>query len=169
MKATLMYVANRIWLILAIYSVSLVAAAATFALLEDKSFGDGLWWATVTALTIGYGDLSPVTTAGRIAGVFFGHFWIFVIIPMIIVLLALAFLDRIERLVEIGLAAVLLYLLVCLVLDMAAEREGINDLYGAADDSLRMRSIIRVGICRIRPIDALVDRLDLRFIDFPLR
>ena len=84
MKKILMYVANRIWLILAIYVSSLIAAAATFALLEDKSFGDGLWWATVTALTIGYGDLTPVTPAGRIAGIFFGHFWIFVIIPMII-------------------------------------------------------------------------------------
>ncbi|NRF72118.1 two pore domain potassium channel family protein [Aquincola sp. S2] len=84
MKKTLMYVANRIWLILGIYAASLLAGAATFALLEGKSFGDGLWWATVTALTIGYGDLTPVTPAGRVAGIFFGHFWIFMVIPMII-------------------------------------------------------------------------------------
>jgi voltage-gated potassium channel len=84
MKKALTYVANRIRLILAIYIASLLTAGATFALLEDKSFGDGLWWATVTALTIGYGDLAPTTAAGRIAGIFFGHFWIFVIIPMII-------------------------------------------------------------------------------------
>ncbi|WP_158290270.1 potassium channel family protein [Ramlibacter sp. WS9] len=79
-----MYVANRIWLILGIYSLSLLAGAASFALLEQKSFGEGLWWAAVTALTIGYGDLTPVTPAGRVAGTFFGHFWIFVVIPMII-------------------------------------------------------------------------------------
>jgi voltage-gated potassium channel len=84
MKKTLMYVANRIWLILAIYAVSLLAGAATFALVETKSFSDGLWWATVTALTIGYGDLTPVTPAGRVAGILFGHFWIFMVIPMII-------------------------------------------------------------------------------------
>ena len=84
MKKTLMYVANRIWLILAIYAASLLVGATSFALFEGKSFGDGLWWATVTALTIGYGDLTPATPAGRIAGIFFGHFWIFVIIPMII-------------------------------------------------------------------------------------
>ena len=84
MKKILMYVANRIWLILAIYGASLLVGAASFALFEGKSFGDGLWWATVTALTIGYGDLTPATPAGRIAGIFFGHFWIFVIIPMII-------------------------------------------------------------------------------------
>lgn len=84
MKKILMYVANRIWLILGIYFVSLLLGAATFAYLEAKSFAEGIWWATVTALTIGYGDLTPVTPAGRVAGVVFGHFWIFVVIPMII-------------------------------------------------------------------------------------
>lgn len=84
MKKILIYVANRIWLILVIYLVSLLAGAATFSYLEGKSFSDGIWWATVTALTIGYGDLTPATPAGRLAGVLFGHFWIFVVIPMII-------------------------------------------------------------------------------------
>jgi voltage-gated potassium channel Kch len=84
MKKILLHVANRIWLILGIYAASLLLGAAVFALAEAKSFSDGLWWATVTALTVGYGDLTPVTPVGRIAGVIFGHFWIFVVIPMII-------------------------------------------------------------------------------------
>ncbi|RZJ12723.1 MAG: two pore domain potassium channel family protein [Haliea sp.] len=84
MKRILMYVANRIWLILGIYLVSLLLGAALFSHFEAKGFADGIWWAAVTALTIGYGDLSPVTPAGRTAGIVFGHFWIFVVIPMII-------------------------------------------------------------------------------------
>lgn len=33
------------------------------------SFGDSVWWSMVTFSTVGYGDLVPVTTAGRISAV----------------------------------------------------------------------------------------------------
>jgi len=84
MKKLLIYIANRLWLIIALYAISLIFGAVSFAILEQKSLADGLWWATVTSLTIGYGDLTPVTPAGRIVGILFGHFWIFIVIPMIV-------------------------------------------------------------------------------------
>lgn len=35
---------------------------------EFATFGDALWWATVTLTTVGYGDIVPITTAGRFVG-----------------------------------------------------------------------------------------------------
>jgi voltage-gated potassium channel len=49
---------------LAVFDVERHASGATIV-----SFGDALWWAMVTITTVGYGDLTPVTEAGRLIAV----------------------------------------------------------------------------------------------------
>ena len=43
--------------------------SSAFVYFEKKiDFPDALWWSIVTMTTVGYGDISPETTGGRIVG-----------------------------------------------------------------------------------------------------
>lgn len=74
-----------------LYVLCLLCASAIFAAAEGKSFEDSLWWSVVTAMTVGYGDYVPATTAGRLAAVALMHLVPLFIIPLIIVRLLRTF------------------------------------------------------------------------------
>jgi len=35
-----------------------------------ESYWDAMWWAICTVSTVGYGDIAPITTGGRLTGAF---------------------------------------------------------------------------------------------------
>ena len=56
---------------------TLITSAVGFTLAEDvgkdgrvKSFFDALWWSGATITTVGYGDIYPITAAGRVIAIF---------------------------------------------------------------------------------------------------
>jgi len=60
---------SQAWLLGALAVACVLVGAVAFSLVEHVSLGIGLYWAFTTATTVGYGDVTPHNTAGRIVAV----------------------------------------------------------------------------------------------------
>ncbi|HKP69248.1 MAG TPA: potassium channel family protein [Pyrinomonadaceae bacterium] len=75
------------------YLTTIAASGILFSLFEDKPFFESLWWACVTGLTIGYGDMYPITTGGKIVALGLMHIVPLIIIPLIVARLLLTVIE----------------------------------------------------------------------------
>ena len=55
--------------VLLVLIAALLTCAVIVAQVENMGFGDALYFTLITGLTVGYGDITPANTLGRIASI----------------------------------------------------------------------------------------------------
>lgn len=66
-----------------IFAGLIVVGGGAYMLFESKGFFESIWWAIVTAFTVGYGDSVPATVGGRVVASLLMSISIFIVVPLI--------------------------------------------------------------------------------------
>lgn len=81
MKKPIVRMANDTRLLALGVLASWFVAATLYALIEGVAPLDAMYWGMTTMSTVGYGDMSPATAAGKVLTMTFQAWAIFVLVP----------------------------------------------------------------------------------------
>lgn len=79
----LVWFANSPRTLITSYLLMIVVAGVLYSHAEHKSAADSVWWAVVTASTVGYGDISPTSWQGRTLAALLISTMVLLVIPLI--------------------------------------------------------------------------------------
>ncbi|MFI5931069.1 potassium channel family protein [Actinoplanes sp. NPDC051494] len=80
----LVYLANSPRTLILSYLMLIVVCGVLYHFFEEgATFGDSMWWAVVTASTVGYGDISPETWQGRVMAALLISIMVLIVVPLI--------------------------------------------------------------------------------------
>jgi voltage-gated potassium channel len=63
--------------------VLLITSSAAYAITEHKAVGESLYWALITATTVGYGDTFPKTGPGKVVAIVLVFSMVLFFLPMV--------------------------------------------------------------------------------------
>jgi voltage-gated potassium channel len=79
----LVWLANSPRTLILSYLLLIAVCSVLYHFFEHVAYGDAVWWAVVTASTVGYGDISPKTGAGRFMAALLISIMVLIVVPLI--------------------------------------------------------------------------------------